>query len=83
MSFIGVITNSKNEEYIIEELSKKIPTKNIIFITDKNIENVKNVRFETLVIDEKINDVKHLKQVTSHVKYVILNSDLSTHPLVK
>lgn len=77
MSFIGVITNSKNEEYIIEELSKKIPSKNIIFITDKNIENVKNIRFETLVIDKKINDIKHLKQVASHVKYVILNSDLS------
>ena len=39
MSLMGIITNSKNEEYMVKELSDYFPSQNIIFITDKNIEN--------------------------------------------
>ena len=45
MFFIGVITNQKNELYIKNELSKILPANNVIFITDKNIPNVKNIKF--------------------------------------
>lgn len=74
MFFIGIITNQKNEDYIISKLSR-IYDKNIIFITDKNISNVKNIKFDTILIDTKVNDVTNLKKIIKNTKYVILNSD--------
>ena len=56
MFFIGIITNQKNELYFRKEVSKYVPVENIIFITAKNIYNVKNVKFETIIMDEKINN---------------------------
>lgn len=76
MPFIGIITNAKNEEYIKKKLSQKFPVDHIIFINDKNIENVKNIRFETISIDIKINKTKILKQILENAKFLILNSDL-------
>jgi len=76
MSFIGIITNPKNEEYMTKKLSKNFLKQNIIFITDKNIEYMKNIRFETVMIDIQIKDIKNLKIIVSNAKYVILNEDL-------
>ena len=76
MSFIGIITNPKNEEYMKKVLCKNFNISQIMFITDKNIENMKNIRFETVVIDSLINDIKNLKLIISNAKYIILNSDL-------
>lgn len=76
MFFIGVVTNQKNESYIKNKLSKILPIENIIFITDKNILNVKNIKFETIIIDAKINNKVELRKILSTAKYVILNSDI-------
>jgi len=76
MSFLGIITNQKNEEYMKKIISKYFPVENIIFITDKNINNVKNVRFETILMDKKIKNVDTLKKIIINTKYLILNSDL-------
>lgn len=76
MSFMGIITNSKNEEYMIEMLSEYFPIENIIFITDKNIDNIKNIRFETVIIDCNIKNRDMLKVIISNAKFIILNADL-------
>lgn len=75
MFFIGLITNQKNEIYIKNELEKIIPPENLIFINEKNINNMKNIIFETVLIDEKINNIIELRKIVSKSKYVILNSD--------
>ena len=72
MFFIGIVTNQKNEAYI----KRKLENKNILFINDKNIANIKNVRFETIVIDSKINKNEEFRKILSNAKYVILNSDI-------
>lgn len=77
MSFIGIITNSKNEEYMLKKLSKYIPKENIIFITDKNIDNIKNIRFQTVLIDKLINKEELLKNIIANAKYILLNTDLN------
>lgn len=77
MSLIGIITNQKNESYIIKELSKYISIDNIIFITEKNIQNIKNVKFQTILIDREIKSSNSLKNIISNSKYIILNSDLT------
>ena len=75
MFFIGIITNQKNEEYMLSNLSKKFSDENIIFITDNNISNIKNIKFDTILIDDKINDEQNLKKIIKNARYVILNSD--------
>ena len=76
MFFIGVVTNQKNEEYIKNKLSNVVPAENIIFITEKNIFNIKNIKFESLLIDSKINNTTELRKLISNSKYIILNSDI-------
>lgn len=77
MSFIGIITNPKNEEYMAKMLSKDFPIENIIFITNKNIKNIRNIRFQTIAIDKEIKDSTNLKMIVSNANYIILNSDLN------
>lgn len=72
MFFIGIITNQKNERYVKNELSQK----NILFINDKTIANMKNIKFDAIVIDNKINNRNNLRKILSNTKYVILNSDI-------
>ena len=76
MFFVGIITNQKNETYIKNELVRKMPLENIIFINDKNISNVKNIKFETIIIDAKIKIKFELRKILSNAKYIILNSDI-------
>ena len=72
MFFIGIITNQKNERYVKNELSQE----NILFINDKTISNMKNIKFDAIVIDSKINNRNNLRKILSNTKYVILNSDI-------
>lgn len=74
MFFIGIITNQKNEAYIKKELLEI--EKNIIFINEKNISNVKNVKFETIIIDDSIENKAELRKIIENAKYVILNTDI-------
>lgn len=76
MFFVGIITNQKNEAYIKKELLKIGIEKNIIFINEKNITNVKNVKFETLIIDDKVENKTQLRKIIEGAKYIILNSDI-------
>ena len=55
MSLIGIITNQKNEIYMRKELVKNSIADNIIFINDKNIINMKNIKFDIMVIDSILN----------------------------
>lgn len=72
MFFIGIITNQKNERYVKNELNQE----NILFINDKTISNMKNIKFDAIVIDSKINNRNNLRKILSNTKYVILNSDI-------
>ena len=42
MFFIGIISEEKNEKYIKEMLKHNINNSNVIFINEKNIDNIKN-----------------------------------------
>lgn len=76
MSFIGIVTNSKNEESMLKKIIKLFPADNIIFITSKNIDNIRNIQFETVVINGNIKDDIKLKHIITKSKYVVLNTDV-------
>ena len=62
MAFIGIIADSKNEMQIKRFLEGRlnVPTKEhtVIVINDKSIENIRNIKFQTILVmtlDEIIN----------------------------
>lgn len=77
MFFIGIITNQKNEIYIKNKLCSILSEANIIFITENNISNIKNIQFETIIIDDNIKNKIELRKIISNAKYVILNTDIN------
>ena len=77
MSFIGIITNPKNEEYMKKVLCKNFNISQIMFITDKNIENMKNIRFETVVIDSLINEALDSFQSILKLKNITIYKNIN------
>lgn len=69
MSVVGIITNSSN----IIELEKKL---NIIVINEKSIENVKNVKFDIVIIYQETKQNEKIKQLISTCKYLVINTDI-------
>lgn len=84
MSFIGVITSNKNEEILkksIEKNLKKCQEKHsVIILNEENIENMKNIKFNSIIINKESNMVETrkpiLKQILKNAKYLIINSDI-------
>ncbi len=90
MTFLGVVTDGKDEEYIINNIEKDLRGKSVkvISINNNSIENIKNVKFETILIDGIfIKDSKNksvnskekreiLKEIIKNCKNIILNSDI-------
>lgn len=81
MSFIGIVAGKKCFENvknkIIEEM--KEDTINFVQINLRSIENVKNIKFETIVVEDNIDKFKEnqqtLEKLCENTQYVIINSD--------
>ncbi len=78
MIFIGIVTDSKSEKDIEKLLSynKFLNENNVIFIKDKNIDNIKNVHFDTVIINNKFEKVDELNKILKNAKNVIINIDV-------
>lgn len=84
MSFIGIITSRKNEEIlkkaILHELKQNEIKQNILIINEENLENMKNIKFNSIIINKENNIVEQrkilLKQIIKNSKYLIINSDI-------
>ena len=76
MSVVGIITSQNNIIEIEEKIKRnQINEKNILIITKENIGNIKNVKFDIVVIFDKIQEQEELKKVVRESKCVLLNSD--------
>ena len=72
MFFIGIISEEKNEKYIKEMLKHNINNSNVIFINEKNIDNIKNVKFKIIVLyKELINKIKEISP-ESHINIMAI-----------
>lgn len=82
MAFIGVIAESKNEMQIKRILDNSLNSKHkehtIIVINDKNIENIKNIRFETLLIAslDGITNKNTINEFLKNCKYLVISADI-------
>lgn len=76
MAVIGIITKSNNINEIEKTLEKYgIHEKNIVIITKHTIENIKNVKFDIIIIFDQTEDDNILKKVLDSSKYLIINTD--------
>lgn len=82
MTFIGFLTEKKDENNFKKELKTMLEKFNIkavvVAINEKNIENVKNIKFQTIIIDRNIEEkaIDKLKNILKVTKYIIVNADV-------
>ena len=82
MHFIGIFSNCSEYEMIKQNIVKIVNRKDLelIHINSKNIENMKNIVFETIVLchQENINDEQKsiLNKFCSNCMFVIINADV-------
>ncbi len=85
MSFIGVICDVKNENYIKQILKENLKDKTVIILKEDSIWNFKNIKFETIIImsnnkntflnESKLNEMNVIKGIIASAKYLVVNAD--------
>ena len=82
MPFNGIIAKETDSNFIKNEVIKNSEKTKFEFIniSRKSIENIKNIRFETLVINDDLTEFtknsKYLEDIIRNSKYLIINSDI-------
>lgn len=82
MHFIGIFSSHSEYEMIKQNIIETVNRKDLelIHISSKNIENMKNIVFETIVLchQESINDEQKniLNKICSNCMFVIINADV-------
>ena len=89
MHFIGIFSNHSEYEMIKQNIIKIVNRKDLewIHINSKNIENMKNIVFETIVLchEEKINDEQKniLNKLCSNCMFIVVNADVFCNIKIK
>lgn len=78
MPFIGIITDENKENCIRRQILEKLNIResSVLFIKEKSIDNIKNIKFETVLLDREFKNVEILKIILKNAKYLIVNSDI-------
>ena len=80
MIFIGIISEYNSFENIKDILKNNyIKDIKLIHINQNSIENIKNIKFETLIIDSNLRDYQKETKIIKEIaaKYLILNTDIN------
>ena len=81
MAFIGIFTETKKETELKQGLKKYFESINqvhtIITINDKNIDNIKNVKFEIIILDVNcLGNSQIVQKIIINAKTIVINTDL-------
>ena len=81
MPFIGIISEENTENCIDRKITEKLSMQesSVLFIKEKSIENIKNIKFETVIITREFKKVELLKKILQNCTYVIINSDIQNN----
>lgn len=78
MPFIEIITDTKSQMQLNKSIKKEqVNNCKILYIKEKNIDNIKNIKLETLVINKKIEDMEKISKIIENTKNVIINLDFN------
>lgn len=81
MSFIGIVATKKCFESIKKKVTEEIKdeTINFIQINLRSIENIKNIKFEIIIVEDNLDKFKKneeiLKKIFENAEYLIINTD--------
>ena len=80
MIIIGIVTDIKSENYIkkIQNNNSVLKKYHIIFIRENSIDNIKNIKFETIIVNREFEDKDSLNKLIAKSEYVIVNEDIGT-----
>lgn len=79
MVFVGIVTDSKSENNILELLknNNSLSNNSVIFIKEKNIDNIKNVHFDTVIINREFEKIDELNNLLKNAKNIVINMDVN------
>ena len=79
MSLVGILTEKAHENYIMQGLeAKNFKQDQVFFLKANTIKNLKNIKFETIIIGKKVSKNKEIvRELMQNAKYVIFNSDIT------
>lgn len=78
MPFIEIIIDTKSQMQLNKSIKKEqVNNCEILYIKEKNIDNIKNIKLETLVINKKIEDMEKISKIIENTKNVIINLDFN------
>lgn len=83
MPLIGIISKENDSNFIKNIILKNSLKQRFEFvnINRRSLENIKNITFESIIINDNINELlktsKYLEDLIKKSKYIILNSDIS------
>ena len=79
MPFIGIITDDNKENCIRREILNNLNLResSVLFVKEKSIDNIKNIKFETIVLDRKFKRKDILKSILKNAKYLVVNTDIT------
>ncbi len=81
MSFIGIIANRKCFETIKKKMIEEIGEENLnfILINLRSIENIKNIKFETIIVEDNLKKFEKnketLEKIFLNTQYFMINTD--------
>ena len=84
MAFIGIIAERKKEmqikKFLDNSLNSEYKQHTIIAINDKNVENIKGIRFETILIIslDEITNKKAVNDLIKNLRYLVISSDIDS-----
>jgi len=79
MIFFGIISSKKDFDIMKKEIEKSLKNVNLILISEDNIENLQNIKFEALIINDELHikesNIMFFQKICENLKYLIINSD--------
>ena len=82
MPFIGIVSKENDSNFIKNQILKsaKLCEFEIININEESVVNIKNIKFETIIINDDIEELlsksKYLEELMENAKYIVVNSDI-------
>lgn len=88
MPFIGVIAKENDNNFIKNEINKnsKLNKFEVFNINQKSLENLKNVKFDILIIKEDISELikksNYIEGIINKSNYIIVNKDIKNNNFI-
>ncbi len=82
MPVIGIISNSNNIIEKESKIKKQLNEENLVVINENALANIKNIKFDIILIYEEMKKIDQVKEIIKHTKYLIINTDYKKNLLL-